>query len=226
MATKTPATTTHSATKLDLFLAKMGAQNTNGRMIFALDATASRQPTWDQACELQAEMFNEVATVGGLEIQLVFYRGEQCNATKWMTDSRQLGETMRRIECIAGYTQIAKVLAHAHRMHDQSPVAAVVFVGDAMEETLDVLCGRAGELGARGIRVFMFQEGSDEKVEQAFRQITRLTRGAYCRFAPGSAKELGELLRAAAVFAAGGTKALENSKSKEAVKLLEQLKGK
>jgi len=96
MATKTPATTTHSATKLDLFLAKMGAQNTNGRMIFALDATASRQPTWDQACELQAEMFNEVATVGGLEIQLVFYRGEQCNATKWMTDSRQLGETMRR----------------------------------------------------------------------------------------------------------------------------------
>ena len=48
---------------------------TGGRLIFALDATASRQPTWDQACQLQGEMFVETAAIGGLNIQLVWYRG-------------------------------------------------------------------------------------------------------------------------------------------------------
>ena len=27
-----------------------------GRLIFAMDATASREPTWDRACHIQAEM--------------------------------------------------------------------------------------------------------------------------------------------------------------------------
>ena len=85
---------------------------------------------------------------------------------------------------------------------------ALVFVGDAMEEELDELCAGAGELGLRSVPAFMFQEGYDPVCEQAFREIARLTRGAYCRFAPGAAHELAELLRAAAAYAAGGMKAL------------------
>jgi hypothetical protein len=63
-----------------------------------------------------------------------------------------------------------------------------VFVGDAMEETLDKLSAGAGELALRGVPAFMFQEGYDPVCEQPFREIARLTRGAYCRFAPAGPK--------------------------------------
>ena len=43
---------------------------TRGRLLFALDATASRQLTWDSACQVQAAMFREAAAIGGLDVQL------------------------------------------------------------------------------------------------------------------------------------------------------------
>jgi hypothetical protein len=73
----------------------------------------------------------------------------------------------------------------------------------------------------------MFQEGNDPACEQAFRRIAQLTHGAYCRFAPGAAEELRELLRAVAAYAAGGRQALTDLKARHssgAMRLLEQLK--
>jgi hypothetical protein len=223
-----------SRTEIDTFLnevkslspaAKTGGR---GRLLFALDATMSRQPTWDQACVLQAEMFREAAAAGGLDIQVVYYRGlGECRASAWVGEARKLGELMSRIECRGGHTQIAKVLSHAQRENDKARLGALIFVGDAMEESLDDLCAGAGELGLRNVPAFMFQEGYDPVCEQAFREIARLTRGAYCRFAPGAAGELGELLRAAAAYAAGGMKALAALQAKQssgALKLIEQLK--
>ncbi len=205
--------------------AKAGAR---GRLVFALDATMSRQPTWDQACVLQAEMFREAAAAGGLDIQLVYYRGlAECRASPWVAEPDRLGALMSRIDCRGGHTQIAKVLAHARRENDKAKIGALVFVGDAMEESLDDLCAAAGELGLRNVPAFMFQEGYDPVCEQAFRELARLTRGAYCRFAPGAAHELGELLRAAAAYAAGGMKALADLQTRHstgAARLLEQLK--
>lgn len=199
-----------------------------GRLVFALDATMSRQPTWDQACVLQADMFREAAAGGGLDIQLVYYRGlAECRASPWVAEAPRLGALMSAIDCRGGQTQIAKVLAHARRESDKAKIAALIFVGDAMEESLDKLCARAGELGLRGVPAFMFQEGYDPVCEQAFREIVRLTRGAYCRFAPGAADELRELLRAVAAYASGGIKALaalETQRSAAAVRLLEQLR--
>jgi len=198
-----------------------------GRLIFGLDATMSRQPTWDQACRLQAEMFREAAGVGGLDIQLVYYRGlAECRASSWIADSDRLGTLMSGIDCRGGHTQIAKVLAHALRENESSKVAVLVFVGDAMEESLDELCARAGELGLRNVKAFMFQEGYDPISEQAFREIARLTGGAFCRFAPGAAHELAELLRAAAAYAAGGLTALVDLEAHgpAVARLIEQLK--
>ena len=198
-----------------------------GRLIFALDATMSRQPTWDQACHLQAEMFREAAAVGGLDLQLVYYRGlAECRASAWIAEPKRFGELMSRIDCRGGQTQIAKILAHAWRENDRRKVAGLVFVGDAMEETLDRVCADAGELALRGVPVFMFQEGYDPVCERAFREIARLTRGAYCRFEPGAAHELGQLLRAVAAYAAGGMKALAalQARSSGANKLIEQMK--
>ena len=70
----------------------------------------------------------------------------------------------------------------------------------------------------------MFQEGHDREVEKVFCEIARLTRGAYCRFDPGAARELAELLRAVAVFAAGGMTALAARKDAGAIKLLGQMR--
>src|SRR5215467_2433385 len=202
------------------------ARGARGRLIFALDATMSRQPTWDTACTLQADMFREAASIGGLDIQLVYFRGlNECRASGWVAAGDQLAELMSRIDCRGGQTQIGKVLSHARQEYARQKVQAMVFVGDAMEESIDSLCQGAGELGLLGVPVFMFQEGNDPVAENAYREIARLSRGAYCRFDAGSAHQLGELLRAVAAYAAGGLKALSMLKgSPGAQKLLAQLK--
>ena len=197
-----------------------------GRLVFALDATMSRQPTWDTACTLQAEMFRAAASAGGLDIQLVYFRGlNECRASGWVASGEKLATLMGRISCMGGQTQIGKVLTHARDEHARQGVQALVFVGDAMEEPLDRLCASAGELGLLGVRTFMFQEGHDPVAENAYREIARLSGGAYSRFDSGSAHQLGELLRAVAAYAAGGRKALAAlTGSASAKALLAQLK--
>jgi hypothetical protein len=212
-AAHTPSLTSTSE-DISAFVAKARAMSPHaagarGRLVFALDATMSRQPTWDMACALQADMFREAAAVGSLDIRLVYYRGfNECRATGWISDSSQLARLMGRIDCRGGNTQIGKVLSDARREAVGSGIRAVVFVGDAMEEAVDELCAKAGELGLLKVPVFMFQEGHDGTAEQAFREIARLSGGAWCRFDPGAAAQLRELLRAAAAFAAGGREAL------------------
>jgi hypothetical protein len=194
-----------------------------GRLIFALDATMSRQPTWDTAQRLQAEMFEEAGKVGSLDVQLVYFRGfNECRASKWVSDTRALRDLMTGISVRAGNTQIGKVLAHARKETGKRKVGALVYIGDALEEELDGLAGIAGELGLLGVRIFIFQEGRDAAVERGFRELARLSRGAHARFDPNAAGQLAQLLRAAAVYAAGGLKAL--AKSGAPPLLIEQLK--
>ena len=203
------------------------APGQRGRLIFALDATMSRQPTWDAACQLQADMFREAAAIGGLDVQLLYYRGlTECRASGWVSQPERLASLMERIDCRGGHTQIGRILGHARKETERHKVQALVFVGDAMEEAIDDLCAAAGALGLLGVPAFMFQEGDDAIAEQAFREIARLTRGAYGRFAPGAAHELAELLRAAAAFAAGGMKALSDLSARKNVgaqRLLKQM---
>ena len=182
-----------------------------GRLIFAMDATASREPTWDRACQLQGEMFKETAALGGLEVQLVYYRGfGECMASKWAASADQLLEAMTGVTCLGGHTQIARVLRHAINETLQRKVNAIVFVGDCMEEDIDALCELAGRLGLLGVPIFVFQEGNDPVATRALPQIARLSGGAWCQFDTGSAQQLRALLSAVAVYAAGGRPALEN----------------
>jgi hypothetical protein len=228
-----PATTS-SRSEIDAFLSKVKSLGSatgtggRGRLVFALDATMSRQPLWDTACKLQADMFREAAAIGGLDIQLVYYRGlAECAASSWVSQAERLADLMTRIDCRGGHTQIGKVLSHARSESERRKVQALVFVGDAMEEKIDDLCRAAGELGLLGVPAFMFQEGYEAVAEQAFREIARLTKGAYCRFDPGAAHQLGELLRAVAAYAAGGMKALADLSARRdpgAIKLIGQMK--
>jgi hypothetical protein len=180
-----------------------------GRLIFALDATASREPTWDHACRLQGEMFEATASLGGLDVQLVFYRGfGECKASRWLSRTQDLHAAMRKVSCVGGETQIARVLKHAIDEAKAGRVNALVFVGDAMEEPLEGLLQLAGELALLNVPAFVFHEGDNPLAGRAFKEIARLSRGAYCPFNNASAQQLKELLGAVAVFAAGGRKAL------------------
>ncbi len=182
--------------------------------MFALDATMSRQPTWDRACSIQAEMFSEAGAVGGLDVQLVYFRGfGECKASRWVSDAHALANMMSRIDCRGGRTQIAKVLARALDETRKARVQAVVFIGDAMEENVDTLCHRAGELGLLKVPLFMFQERNDPAAASAFKEMARLSGGAHLMFNDSAGAELSKLLRAVAVYAAGGRKALEQRKA-------------
>ncbi|RAH98140.1 hypothetical protein DLJ53_25820 [Acuticoccus sediminis] len=200
--------------EIDAFLARASATAPStgggrGRLIFALDATMSRQPTWDRACHIQAEMFAEAASVGGLDMQLIYFRGfGECRASKWISDGIRLGEMMTRIDCRAGRTQISKVLARALEETRKQPVQALVYVGDAMEENIDLLGERAGQLGLLKVPIFIFQERRDPSATRAFAEMARLSNGAHLTLDGAASAELAKLLKAVAVYAAGGRKAL------------------
>lgn len=215
--------------EVDAFLAAArslapAAVDGRGRLIFALDATMSRQPTWDSALKLQAEMFEEADKVGGLDVQLVYFRGlNECRASRWVSETKGLRDLMTGIACRGGNTQIGKVLTHARKESGKRKVNVLVFVGDAQEEAIDDLAAKAGELGLLGVKMFIFQEGRDPTVERGFRELARLSGGAYGRFDPNAAGQLAQLLRAAAVYAAGGLKALQKSGAGSRL-LIEQLR--
>ena len=180
-----------------------------GRLIFAMDATASREPTWDQAARIQSAMFADTQALGGIEVQLCFYRGfRELDHSDWILDAETLLQRMNQVFCSAGLTQIERVLAHAIAEAGRGRVNALVFVGDCMEENPERLADLAGRLGLLGVRAFMFQEGRDPVAEHSFRDIARLTGGAWCPFDANSPHLLRDLLGAVAVYAAGGRRAL------------------
>jgi hypothetical protein len=172
---------------------------------------------------VQASMFLEAERLGGLDVQLVYYRGfGECRASRWVGQPSELVRLMRSVRCVAGRTQIARVLRHAAVETERERVHALAFVGDAMEENVDELGRLAGELGLRGVRAFLFHEGDDPAAVRAFRQIATLTAGACCRFDSGAPAQLRELLRAVSAYAAGGVAALQDLARREqgAVRLI------
>ncbi len=199
-----------------------------GRLVLAMDATMSRQPSWDTALAIQGDMFAETGRIGGLDVQLVYFRGfDECKASRWTSDTQSLARVMSGIRCMGGNTQILRVLKHIRNEAGAGKVSACVYIGDAMEENIDQLAHVAGEVGLLGVPVFMFQEGRDAAAETGFREIARLTRGAYFRFGSDSSKVLRELLAAVAVYAAGGRTALADHSAKRggaSTLLLEQMK--
>jgi hypothetical protein len=218
MTTTTPTVATRA--HLEAFFSRVNPLR--GRLIFALDATASRQPTWDTAAQLTAQMFTTVATVGGLDIQLVYYRGDsEFVASGWLSDAVALSATMQKVMCMAGHTQIERVLRHVRKENAREKVNAVVLVGDAVEEDPPTLYAEARELN---VPAFLFQEGTDARVERIYSELAAITHGAFCKFDSGAAQRLANLLKAVAAFATGGIRALADQKTEAARLLLTQIK--
>ena len=226
--TKTPDTAgTARRNEIDAFLAaarRIKPSGATGRVVLALDATMSRQPTWDLASSIQGRMFESAAKSGALRMQLVYFRGHgECRASRWASGGGDLAAMMSRVDCRAGQTQIGRVLRHVLKEHETARLNAVVYIGDAMEENPDTLGHLAGELGLRGVPVFVFQEGSTPGAEPVFREIARLSRGGWFRFDSASPQVLADLLSSIALYATGGFKALEQRRSASDIKLIGQM---
>jgi hypothetical protein len=223
MTTNLPAS---HAKQIADFLQKQ--RTVRGRIAFVIDATMSREPTWDAAAQLQGEMFGEAAKLGGLEMQVVYFRGaDEVGASNWTSDARELQIFMGRIRCDGGYTKYARAFARVREEHQRTPINAVIAIGDMLEEEPHTLYDAVAGLG---VPLFAFQEGSNFqqrevlRLREAFQEMARLTKGAYHGFDAGSIAQLRELLRAVAVFATGGLTALADLRTDSARKLLGQLK--
>jgi hypothetical protein len=212
-----------------------------GRLIFALDATASRQPTWDLARDLQAKMFRAAAPVGKLDVQLAFYRGQgedrQCRFSRWLSSGDEVVALMNKIECRGGYTQIGRILKHTLHEHEKAPVQRLIFIGDACEEignwpsayvAADLGLEEGGEderevplaelanaLGRAGVPIHIFQEGRDPDVMRLFRMLALRSGGEYHEFNPAKLDLLAEQLGAVARLAVGDAMAITHKKKEK-----------
>ena len=217
MTTNLPAS---HAKQVAAFLEKV--RTVRGRIAFVIDATMSREPTWDTAAQLQAEMFAEAAKLGGLEMQVVYFRGaDEVGASNWTSDARELQHFMGRVRCDGGFTKYARAFARVREEHQRQAISAVIAIGDELEEVPHTLYDAVAGLG---VPCFCFQEGPHPGLRAAFQEVARLSKGAYCAFDSGSIAQLRELLRAVATFAVGGLTALADLRTDSARKLLGQLK--
>ena len=194
------------------------------RLLFVIDATASRQPTWDLACSLTHSLLHATDGLKGLTLKLCFYRGfEEFRQTDWLTDADILSRKMSSVRCAGGQTQIRKTLRHALSEHQSSPIRGLIFIGDAIEETPHEIIDLAGQCGLRKLPLFLFQEGHNLGVEDTFKHMARVSSGAYARFDLGAPGRLRDLLSAVAAYAQGGYTALTQRRDDAAQTLLEQL---
>jgi len=220
MTTNLPAS---HAKQVAEFLSRQ--RTVRGRLAFVIDATASREPTWDTASQLQAEMFSETAKLGGLEMVVIYFRGmDEVGASNSTSDARELHHFMGRIRCEGGYTKYARAFERVRQEHQRTPFTAVIAIGDMLEEEPRTLYDAVAGLG---VPLFAFQEGHDFRLpetlrlREAFQELARLTTGAYYAFDTNSVGQLRKLLQAVARYAVGDLTALADLRTG---KLLGQMK--
>ena len=189
---------------------RVGPPGGRGRLIFAMDATASREPTWDQAARIQSAMFADTRALGGLEVQLCFYRGfQEFESSDWIGDSRLL---LRAHEpgLLRGRADPDRAGAGARACRRPGAGGSMPWSSSA---TAWKRTGSGWRIwpdgsGCCSVPAFVFQEGRDPTAERSFREIARLSGGAWCPFDANSPGLLRDLLGAVAVYAAGGHAAL------------------
>ncbi len=202
---------------LDLFIKKLSSvpktyNNPSGKILFGLDATASRQPMWDRASHIQAEMFEASLSLGGLEMQVAYYQGfSNFTAFPWCSDSKKIINYMDSVQCLGGLTQINKFLVHALYELKKTKINAIVFIGDCMEENPDIILNNVGKIGLKGVPMFIFQEGNNPEANFVFGEMARITNGFHTIFNSSSSSTLKNLLKAIAIFVAGGKEGLRKN---------------
>lgn len=191
------------------------------KLIFAMDATASRSASWAMAMELQSEML-AMAGTEGLAVAIGYFNNSHCGVTPYYFPNATLATTyMRTIQMLSCYTKIAPLL-QAFESHARNPNGArvAIFVGDAFEDDVKAALAEAAKLKGYGFRVFMLLEGSNSSAEHSFRAISEATGGVFARFDAGAKPQLRELMQSIAAYTAGTLSIAHQGAFAEALKAL------
>jgi hypothetical protein len=166
-------------------------------------------------------LFEAASDETGFAIQLCYFRGlSDFQVTPWLTAPAALLDALNNVYCEGGMTQIARLLRHAlAEFQGNASIKAIVYVGDACEESPDVLNALAVQCRLANRPLLIFQEGADPATSQGFSTLAALSGGAHIQLDDASGARLRELLRSAVRFVTGGRKALTGS-GKESDKLL------
>lgn len=210
-------------------LAKALARQERARLLFAMDATASREPAWDVAKQITGAMFEAVP--GALDVALAYHGGGKLvEVTPFSPDAKVFLDKVQMVRCRAGVTALNDLLTHATEV---TRLKALIYVGDCFEEDADEALVLAKQLKLKGVRCFMFHDAASgtqgydvERARTVFEQIAKMTGGALLPFDETAPQMLKALLEAIAYYVVQGMRALqERSKSLPAARLLlEQMK--
>ena len=211
-----------------LIAAALAPKQRRPRLVFGIDATASREPAWQAARETTNALFD--ALPGQLDVALAVHGGSELHTfTGFTSQPGELRDTAAGIVCRAGGTRLVEVLA---RSRDAGDVRVVVYIGDVFEEDADEAAAVADTLRLRGCRVVILHDRGqapayDPSVE-VFQDIARRTGGAVLPFDARSKGKLREILEAVATLAVGGVKLLQERRKAlpGAALLLQHLSGK
>ena len=184
-----------------------------GRLMFALDATASREPTWAIARDLQAKMFREAAPIGRLDCPAGLLSGRRVPSVE-MGVKRGATRATDEPDRLSGrlYADWQGPRACTSRDRESRQSRHWYSSATPWKRTSSTLAAMAGKLGTQGVPIFLFQEGRDAAVRSAFRLLALKSGGAYFEFNPDASRaveQLSEQLNAVARLAVGDAEALE-----------------
>ena len=197
------------------------------RLVFAVDATASREPAWAAARKVTDTLVQ--ALPGALDVALAVHGGARVHTfTPFTNNAATLRDRAAGVTCEAGMTRLLPILSTSLR---RQAVRVVVYIGDVFEESLPQARQIADSLGLRGTKLIVLHDTSADpnarRDAEVFWDLAKRTGGCVLPFDASAPERLRDLLSAVAVYAVGGEKLLRE-KRKElpgAVALLENLNG-
>lgn len=173
------------------------------KLLFSMDATQSREATWDIAQDLTRTMFDQMP--GGLKIALAYHGGGRLKeVSEFRTDLEYFKRKVAEVRCDAGQTALCPILEKATQ---ENGLSALIYIGDAYEEGEYRTLAR--DLKLKKVPCFFFLEGNDPAAKRAFSEIAEITGGAVFPFEMTSLGKAKDRLDAIAAFAAGGTQLLK-----------------
>jgi hypothetical protein len=196
------------------------------RLVFAVDATASREPAWAAARQVTDALFK--ALPGALDVALAVHGGSRVHTfTPFTNDANTLRDRAAGVTCHAGSTRLLPILAACLR---QQGVRVVVYIGDVFEESVPRGRQLTDAMNAHGAKLIVLHDMADpvaRRDAEVFWDLAKRTGGCVLPFDASAPGRLRDRWSAVAVYAVGGEKLLRDRQSDlpGAVALLEHLAG-
>ena len=188
------------------------------RIGFLVDATGSRNKTWERAQGIQSKMFRAAHGIKAIKLRLVHFGGNRLTTRDWEDDTKSVAAHMAAVRCRAGLTQILEGLQTFIDEAPEDRASAIILIGDYFEECSTQAKITSVRLKDMGIKVYSFIEGNDHTAQTVFRNLAEVTDGRFARF--GEDLPLADLCQGVALLASGGRKALRQLGNKKVQRLL------